>query len=101
MQLAGQVRRHDVVSRYGGEEFAMVLVETTEEQARVVAERCRALLESAALVRNQTAVRVTASVGIAALPREGVESVERLIDLADEALYHAKSEGRNRVAIAA
>jgi diguanylate cyclase (GGDEF)-like protein len=99
--LAGQVRRHDVIARYGGEEFALVLAETTEEQARVMAERCRALVESAALIRDHEVIRVTASVGIAALPRENVECVERLIDLADEALYRAKSEGRNRVAIAA
>jgi diguanylate cyclase (GGDEF)-like protein len=99
------VRRHDVVARYGGEEFALLLAETTEEQARVMAERCRALIESLALIRerdrDREIVRVTASIGVAAFPREGMTNVERLIDLADEALYRAKSEGRNRIAIAA
>jgi len=99
--LAGQVRRHDGIARYGGEEFALVLAETSAEQARLMAERCRVLIESAALIRAGEVVRVTASMGIAALPQADVDRVERLIDLADEALYQAKSRGRNRVASAA
>lgn len=99
--LAGQMRRHDVAARYGGEEFALLLAETDSEEAWVMAERCRAVIESQALVRDGASVAVTVSIGIAALPHPDVDRVERLIDLADEALYRAKSEGRNRVAIAA
>jgi diguanylate cyclase (GGDEF)-like protein len=102
--LAGQMRRHDVAARYGGEEFALLLAETSQEEAQIVAERCRGLVESLALVRPGDVgepVRVTVSLGIAALPHPGVDRIERLIDVADAALYRAKSEGRNRVAIAA
>ncbi len=99
--LADQVRRHDMVARYGGEEFALLLAETNESQAQVIAERCREQIQNTRLVAKRVAVEVTASVGIAAYPREGMTRVEQLIDLADEALYRAKEGGRNRVAIAA
>jgi diguanylate cyclase (GGDEF)-like protein len=102
--LAGQMRRHDLAARYGGEEFALLLAETSQEEAQIVAERCRGLIESLALVRPGDVgepFRVTVSLGIAALPHPGVDRIERLIDVADAALYRAKSEGRNRVAIAA
>ncbi len=102
--LQGQMRRHDVAARYGGEEFVLLLAETNGEEAGVVAERCRGLVESLARVDAGGAgesVRVTVSLGIAALPLPGVDRIERLIDVADAALYRAKSEGRNRVAIAA
>jgi diguanylate cyclase (GGDEF)-like protein len=99
--LAAEVRRHDVIARYGGEEFAFLLTETNREQARVMAERCRERIEAAQLVVKRSVVRVTASAGIAAYPREGVSRIEQLIDLADGALYRAKESGRNRVSIAA
>jgi len=99
--LAQEVRRHDVVARYGGEEFCFLLAETNEEQARVMAERCRERIEAAQLMVKRSVVRVTASVGIAAYPHQGITRVEQLIDLADGALYRAKHGGRNRVAIAA
>lgn len=99
--LAQEVRRHDVVARYGGEEFCFLLAETNEEQARVMAERCRERIEAAQLMLKRTVVGVTASVGIAAYPHQGITRVEQLIDLADGALYRAKHSGRNRVAIAA
>jgi diguanylate cyclase (GGDEF)-like protein len=99
--LAQEVRRHDVAARYGGEEFCFLLAETDEEQARVMAERCRERIEASQLMVRGSAVRVTASVGIAAYPHQGITRVEQLIDLADGALYRAKRDGRNRVAIAA
>jgi len=99
--LAREVRRHDVVARYGGEEFCFLLAETNQEQARVMAERCRTRIEAAELMVEGSAVRVTASVGIAAYPHQGITRVDQLIDLADGALYRAKHGGRNRVAIAA
>lgn len=99
--LAQEVRRHDVIARYGGEEFCFLLAETNEEQARVMAERCRERIEAAQLMVERSVVRVTASVGIAAYPHQGITRVEQLIDLADGALYRAKHSGRNRVAIAA
>ena len=99
--LAAEVRRHDVIARYGGEEFAFLLAETNQEQARIMAERCRERIEAAQLLVKRTVVRVTASAGIAAYPHEGVQRIEHLIDMADGALYRAKRAGRNRIAIAA
>jgi diguanylate cyclase (GGDEF)-like protein len=99
--LAAEVRRYDVAARYGGEEFAILLAETNEEQARVMAERCREQIEDTELVMKGSTVRVTASIGIAAYPRDGLTRIEQLIDLADQALYRAKESGRNRIAVAA
>jgi diguanylate cyclase (GGDEF)-like protein len=99
--LVGEVRRHDVIARYGGEEFALLLAETNEEQAHIMAERCREKIESARFVAGGQAIRITASVGIAAYPCKSVERIDQLIDMADEALYRAKESGRNQVVIAA
>ncbi|MDP3940267.1 MAG: GGDEF domain-containing protein [Deltaproteobacteria bacterium] len=99
--LAAEVRRHDVIARYGGEEFALLLAETDETQARIMAERCRQKIESARLAMGGAAIKVTASVGIAAYPREDVSRIEQLIELADKALYQAKEAGRNRTVSAA
>ena len=99
--LAAEVRRHDVVARYGGEEFALLLSETNALQAHIMAERCRSRIESAELRVGGAHISVTASVGIADLPRAGVTRIEGLVDRADRALYEAKQNGRNRVSVAA
>ena len=99
--LVDEMRTYDVVARYGGEEFSILLSETTQEQARIMAERCRQRIERTGLVVNRTSVKVTASLGIASHSSKNLTGVEQLLDLADKALYEAKSGGRNRVAIAA
>lgn len=99
--LAAEVRRRDVIARYGKQEFAFLLAETNQEQARIMAEHRRARIEAAQLLLKRSVVRVTASAGIAAYPHEGVTCIEQLIDLADAALYRAKRSGRNRVSSAA
>ncbi|MCH2066828.1 MAG: GGDEF domain-containing protein [Shimia sp.] len=94
---AANLRRADRVCRYGGEEFVMILPDTTCDNAKVVAERMRNRI--AALTTECTgnvSLRVTASFGIAcADPNSDLEPRELLLR-ADEALYHAKSTGRNR-----
>lgn len=94
---SANLRRADRVCRYGGEEFVIVLPDTTCENAKVVAERMRNRI--AALTTECTgnvSLRVTASFGIAcADPNSDLEPRELLLR-ADEALYHAKSTGRNR-----
>ncbi len=94
---AANLRRADRVCRYGGEEFVMILPDTTCDNAKVVAERMRNRI--AALTTECTgnvSLRVTASFGIAcADPNADLEPRELLLR-ADEALYHAKSTGRNR-----
>jgi two-component system cell cycle response regulator len=94
--LNGSLRTCDIVARWGGEEFVLVLPSTSLERAEDVAERVRAELASATIVDgNGDAVPVTASFGVAAY--SGAETLEQVIDRADRAMYLAKSGGRNRV----
>lgn len=91
------VRPVDLVARYGGEEFTLVLPETPSPGARAMAERIREMIATnpIPLPSGQT-VNLTASIGVASYP-EDAESAEKLIGAADQALYTAKSSGRNRV----
>jgi diguanylate cyclase (GGDEF)-like protein len=90
-------RGADLVCRYGGEEFAVVLVDTDADEARAACERLRRVVAS---VRVPTAdgvsVSVTASFGTATVTEPGPDRA-RLIDAADRAMYAAKAAGRNRV----
>ena len=97
----GHVRASDLVARYGGDEFIVILPDTSAKQALPVAERIRA---SVAAIRvgadQQEPVAVTLSMGIADIRREPMDdNVEQLVQRADEALYQAKHNGRNRVVI--
>jgi two-component system cell cycle response regulator len=94
------VRAVDIVARYGGEEFVVVLPETGAGGAEAFAERLRELIEEHAFVLARgRAIRLTTSIGVACFPSFGVESVEDLLANADQALYRAKSDGRNRVRV--
>jgi two-component system cell cycle response regulator len=96
--LQGAVRAVDVVARYGGEEFVIVLPETAGEGAIAFAERLRERVESHEFANERLpSLRLTASIGVAAFPSPGVESVEDFFSRADEALYRAKAAGRNQV----
>lgn len=95
--LLGQLRKSDHAARFGGEEFAMVLPETEAEGAAVVAERCRAAVASSCLLIEGKKVPMTVSLGVATFPGGEINSVERLLKAADDALYAAKDAGRNRV----
>jgi diguanylate cyclase (GGDEF)-like protein len=94
-------RRHlrsaDILGRYGGEEFIVFLPDSTAGQARIVAERIREDIERTPLVSAKGAIRLTVSAGISDTAQSGTHSIERLIGLADDALYAAKQEGRNRI----
>lgn len=102
--LIGEVVRRppDLAARYGGEELAAILPETNADDARQVAERIRAGIASLAIPHAASAVadHVTASLGVVTLVPTEAESPIDLIHLADEQLYRAKSEGRNRIAVA-
>ncbi len=95
--LTNQLRKSDHAARFGGEEFAMVLPETDAEGAAVVAERFRLAVASSCLLVEGKKVSMTVSLGVATFPRPDINSVERLIKSADDALYAAKGAGRNRV----
>jgi diguanylate cyclase (GGDEF)-like protein len=90
------IREIDIVGRYGGEEFCVVLPETELEGARLVAERIRRATEERLIKAYDTSIRITISIGISTYPSEGKQA-EELIDKADWSLYRAKSQGRNCV----
>ena len=93
--LAGVSRTHDFVGRWGGEEFLIVAVSATDESLRAVAERARSLVEASGLRMGNETIGVTVSIGAASV-RPG-DTVDTLVERADERLYRSKSEGRNRV----
>ena len=95
-RLGETCRLEDVVSRYGGEEFLLVLRGTSVIEAVPVAERIRVAIESPLLIEGRPA-RVTGSFGIAALSEQPDASAADLITLADKRLFAAKRAGRNRV----
>jgi diguanylate cyclase (GGDEF)-like protein len=86
----------NVICRYGGDEFAVLLVETSKAGARLYANRIRQVLATYPFANGH---RVTASFGIAALPEDVEPTAEELIRAADEALYAAKRSGKNRVSV--
>ncbi|HKA57116.1 MAG TPA: GGDEF domain-containing protein [Gemmatimonadales bacterium] len=89
------VRTPDIPGRFGGEEFTVLLPETSAEEAVVFAERLRADLERLKVDFNGQTIRVSCSFGVAS--RGEAVSLDTLLMRADEALYRAKHEGRNRV----
>lgn len=90
------VRSTDVLARYGGEEFVIMLRQTSLPDALAVAERIRQSVAQCAVASGEEPVRFTVSIGVASLRR----SVQDAIHRADQALYTAKQQGRNRVAAA-
>ena len=87
----------DVVCRYGGEEFAIILTRTTAEQACVVAERIRENIEMTIITDDEHTFKVTSSFGVAGLIPTEHASPDALIAQSDAALYKSKRNGRNRV----
>lgn len=104
-RVRGCLRSCDVLVRYGGEEFAVLLVETPEDGALVTAERIRAAIAGRDFrLPDGTDLPITLSVGVATLrdynPAQSIETVARqLVDCADQGVYRAKEAGRNRVAL--
>lgn len=97
--LREAIRTPDQAGRYGGEEFLILLPDTQAEQALEVAERCRQrLTETPVVIDNGPPVRTGASLGVAG--SDGNARPEWLIKQADQALYEAKTRGRNQVRLA-
>ncbi|MGC8120526.1 GGDEF domain-containing protein [Marinobacter sp. VGCF2001] len=92
-KLEQALRNSDSVYRFGGEEFAVLLPHTNEHEARDVADRLRAAIESIRVDGGETPLTVTASCGVAV--RLSDEQPEQWLARSDEALYRAKSAGRN------
>ncbi|MBE0606533.1 MAG: GGDEF domain-containing protein [Deltaproteobacteria bacterium] len=98
--LRACVRDSDTVVRYGGDEFVVLLVETNADEAMIVAERMRKMVEAEAFVKEGgLGVRLTISIGIAAFP-EHATTKQNLLNLADQAMYRGKESTRNVVYLA-
>ena len=94
--LVRSLRPSDMPVRFGGEEFSVFLPGTTEENAKVIAERIRRNVENMSItLHDESIIQVTVSIGFA--ERIENDTVASLIDRADKALYHAKENGRNRI----
>ncbi|MCC6333816.1 MAG: diguanylate cyclase [Myxococcales bacterium] len=94
--LSSDLRQTDLIARYGGEEFAVVLPETTKSEALQVGERMRVAVEERINQGTPWPTKVTVSIGVATYPEDG-KTTEQLIASADQAMYIAKRQGRNRV----
>jgi diguanylate cyclase (GGDEF)-like protein len=90
------IRADDFLARYGGEEFCILLPSTTEEDALLLAERLRGIYAAATIEFGGNSMKSTISIGVADSTHAGLE-FSSLVTAADQALYRAKQEGRNRV----
>ncbi|HMA44732.1 MAG TPA: GGDEF domain-containing protein, partial [Gemmatimonadales bacterium] len=103
LRQVGELLRHearsvDLVARYGGEEFIVVMPETMVRGAQVFAERVRGKIQARDFAPvGEEPLQLTVSIGLAGFPNDRVTSADSFIALADQALYRAKNEGRNRV----
>ncbi len=93
------VRGYDVVARYGGEEFSIILSDCELKTAIQTAERIRKSIEDLKFSISSKNVSVTVSIGICSNKQPGVQNHQEMKRLADQALYQAKNEGRNRVCV--
>jgi diguanylate cyclase (GGDEF)-like protein len=100
--LKTSLRADDLLCRYGGEEFCILLPATTLEDAMLVAQRMRERIETEAgpAIESIPGLRITSSFGVCTLPESAVTSLDKLIEQADAGLYAAKESGRNRVCLA-
>ncbi len=99
--IAGGVRRGDIVARYGGDEFAILLPHTTPEATSALCERLRRRIESYEFTVGEQTERIGASFGVAGYdPLVDTDDGAEIVRRADEALYRAKTAGRNRIELA-
>jgi diguanylate cyclase (GGDEF)-like protein len=97
-EMRDQVREADLVGRFGGEEFAILLAGTTQDEACRVADRIRRGAGVVKVLTKETIVGVTVSIGVAVLGSHG-DDLNELLDAADRALYKAKDTGRDKVCL--
>jgi diguanylate cyclase (GGDEF)-like protein len=97
-ELRKCIREIDVLARYGGDEFTIILTHTSKENAAPIADRIRRVIENLAVaVTDQAVVTASVSIGVAEYV-PSVDTPDILIQRADQALYTAKSDGKNTVA---
>ena len=96
-EIQAALRQYDTAARFGGEEFALLLPETSLKGANLVAERLRRNIHNIEFTGPLSKLRISVSIGVAVMPHEKIATISDLIRLADDALYAAKRSGRNRV----
>ncbi|MBE0378661.1 sensor domain-containing diguanylate cyclase [Pseudoalteromonas prydzensis] len=92
--LRKTLRETDIAGRYGGEEFAVTLLDTDRQGAEIFAERLRSLIENSSIYFDKQQIKLTISIGFACF-QERFERHEKWIEAADKALYFSKENGRN------
>ncbi len=95
--ISANIRVNDVIGRYGGEEFLIIMPETDTDQAAIAAEKLRSAIESMALSQENIQVKVTASFGVSSYRQN--DDTKMIIARVDKALYESKKNGRNRVTV--
>ncbi len=95
--LKKSIRSGDIAGRYGGEEFGIIMVNSTVQEAFVAADRYRQQIEKIVFRAKKVSFSVTASFGVA--DSSGKDSLDKLVSAADSAMYEAKESGRNKVCI--
>ncbi len=96
-RIVETVRLSDVVARYGGDEFVVLLTDTEIEAAKIVAEHVRESVSDLPVVIDRESIIVSLSIGVASFPSHNVENCEELFKEADNAMYRSKKAGKNRV----
>lgn len=97
LQLQKELRSYDCAARYGGEEFVAILPDSSLKEAMFVADRIRLAVQGTKFSGPLAKLGLTVSLGVASFSPEHTPSVDDFIKLADDALYRAKTNGRNRV----
>lgn len=95
--LRSNIRKSDIVSRFGGEEFVMLLNNASLTEATVIAEKIRVIIEDTIIKVGDKEIDITASFGVATLNKENDENISITLQRADDLLYLAKKHGRNEV----
>lgn len=91
------LRKEDILVRYGGEEFLVILPGANNSAVEVVGEKIRRVIEESTVKHAEQEVKITVSIGGSSYPESDCESFEQLVNIADNNLYQAKDTGRNKV----
>jgi diguanylate cyclase (GGDEF)-like protein len=94
-----QLRETDILARYGGDEFVLLLPETTAVGAEILGVRIRQRIESAVLATRESPISSTVSVGVASYPEHAID-LDSVMARSDQSLYSSKTAGKNRVTVA-